>query len=356
MSLGVRDFFKSTRELRFTDSGSIRLSGIEHNAYEIRLTVEITHVAGVNYENRKYLPPQGHYGYLTTLKGSSVSDSLPVSFPKERVYSQVFQGIWDWHNTVENRSVSDNLLSLMLYRYIAAEIYEDAPFFLRMLWQLPFNEEEQENYLEVQLEEIFGEDLPVIEGEIVDNDNGYRPYPVTSPYPDIFKFKADRPTSFLFRLECFYLVNPAFYITTSPVDTSDETEGEDEYPIPEITPAGEPPDFPGPNGADPSSDPRDFGVGSGSPPPGTQMRVLYTRYAYTAGCDQESFPDEITVGYFGSTDVSFEYIGSVNGCEGFGTAGGLRLLIPGAASVTVSVLEEQQWQIATVDGVELIYP
>lgn len=356
MSLSVRDLFKQERELRFTNSGSIRLSEIEHNAYALRLTIEITDVVGTNYKNSKYLPDQYHYGYVTALKGSSVVFGLPVGYTRERVYDHINDGIWHWHQNAENRSLDDNILSLMLYRYIAAEIYEDAPFFLRMIWVLPFNEEERENYLEAQLEEIFGESLPNIEGSLVDNQNGYAPFPIVSPYPDVFKFKADRPTSFLFRLETFYLVNPAYYITTSPTDTSDTTEDEDEYPEPNSLPPGAVPDFPTPNGADPSSDPRDYGGESGEFPPGTTMRVYYTRKAYGAGCVAGSFSGQIEVGYFGSTAVSFEYIGSVNGCEGPSTAGGLRLIVPGGAPVNIAVLEEQQWALATVDNVELIYP
>jgi hypothetical protein len=89
----------------------------------------------------------------------------------------------------------------------------------------------------------------------------YRAFPIASPFPSIAKFKADIPCSFLWRLDAWYLVNPAVYVNDNPTDTGDETDGEDEYPVPDSVPDSE--DFPPSSAPQDGADTRDYGDGFG---------------------------------------------------------------------------------------------
>lgn len=350
----IRDFFKDYRELRVTNSGSIAPSEIEKNAYRLSLTLEITHLDAPRYSNLKTLPENTHFGYCTLFRGSSVIETIPIKYPKFRVFDIINQGIWNYHQNTENVGLSDAGLAIALKYYLS----ETLP---------ALNEEFSPGWLTRELVDDsavgdFGlswytKILAVATdlGEAIPADDSlYRAYPVASPFPDIAKFKADVPCSFLWRLEAWYLVNPAIYIVDNPTDSGDATEGEDEYPIPDQGDGdGDGNEFPSPDPIPSGRDPRDFPSGATSSDwfPGAMARISYTRKAYEASCFPNTFPGEVEVAAPIAGNYSFEFIGAVNGCDGLATPGGLRLVTPNGARVDIAVLEEQQWGMATVDSV-----
>ena len=259
----IRDFVKVYREVRYSNQGSIRLSEIEHNAYLNRLTLEITHFDSYRSINYKTLPDNTHWGYLTSFKGSSVTNNLAVKFAKQRVFEHINQGIWNYHSAEENVRLTKGFSESAANSILESELLEEAQtkavdFYLELISNLP---------------EQIEEDLQWIlsftyrgEGEPPTSNQDYTAFPVASPFPDVFKFLSDIPCSFLFRLESWYLVNPAIYITSNPTDTSDETEDESEYPTPEPGDgSGQGQEFPPAGAPDPGSDPRDFADDVGEP-------------------------------------------------------------------------------------------
>jgi hypothetical protein len=350
----IRDFVKEYRELRFTNSGSFELSEIEHNAYLSRLTVEVDAIDAPRYGNFKTLPMNTHYGYLTTFKGTSVLENIPVKFPRQRVVEIINQGIWEYHQATESLQVLaaslQGISEASGNAILDAILGEDGARLCLLIRLLALVPGEQPSTF---LLRVLGCDEPQGDaGGVVAEE--YRAFPVVSPFPDIFKFKGDVPMSFRFRLESWYLVNPAVYIADNPTDTGDETEDEDEYPEPDQGDGdGDGDEFPEPDPIPSGRDPRDFPGGTGSSDwfPGARVRIRYTRNAYSAGCQPSTFPDEIELGTTQAGEYSFEYIGAVDGCGGPATPGGLRLVTPNGARVDIAVLEEQQWKLATVDSV-----
>lgn len=277
MSTGllVRDFVKEYRELRYSNSGSIALSEIEHNAYRQALTLEITHVDAPRYENLKTLPENTHYGYVTLFRGSTVTDTVPVKYPKFRVFDINNQGIWNYHQLTESVQVlsgvtvatgnesSNQIVSAL------GDSANDAICFLLRLNIAAGGDETVSNFLL----EAFGCSE---EGES-SIEKSYRAFPLATPFPDIAKFKADIPCSFLWRLETWYLVNPAVYIADNPTDTGDETEGESEYPSPDQGDGdGDGSEFPPSDPPGAGRDPRDFTGGSLPPGAGVVFSVRLT--------------------------------------------------------------------------------
>lgn len=265
----IRDFFKEYRELRYRNSGSISLSEIEHNAYRASLTLEITHIDAPRYGSLKTLPENTHYGYVTLFRGSTVTETIPIKYPKFRVFDIRNQGIWNYHQSTESLQ--------LLAGGFQALINEQSSYFVATPGFVSFDTCRTLRFLfppgadpvaDLVLR-LTGCDDPFSGDGERDLSAGYRGYPVATPFPDIIKFKADVPISFLWRLETWYLVNPAVYIVDNPTDTGDETEGEDEYPTPEQGDGdGDGDEFPPSDAANPDSDPRDFGGGSGANAPG----------------------------------------------------------------------------------------
>lgn len=261
--LNIRDFSKVYRELRYANQGSIRLSEIEHNAYLNRLTVEITHYDAYRSINYKTSPDNTHWGYLTSFKGTAVVENLPVKFVKQRVFELVNQGIWEYHQNNENFRLNNAANVAIANEIIAKLLDESIPFpGIQTL---------------LELVEGFEDGAPSIikwlfSIDDADDPNGpqqnarYTAYPISSPFPDVWKFKADIPVSFLFRLESWYLLNPAVYIIANPTDTSDETEAEDEYQEPSPGDGnGDSQDFPPSSPNDPNNDSRDGGQKPAAP-------------------------------------------------------------------------------------------
>jgi hypothetical protein len=269
MSTGllIRDFDKNYRELRYSSSGSIRFSEIEHNAYRLALTLEVTHVDAPRYGNKKTLPDNTHYGYVTTFKGSTVTDSISIKYPKFRVFDIINSGIWLYHQNTEAVQVdagvveiSANTSSNGVLGKLGDWLGGAVCFFIKLDYSMGGGGPTSDFLLEAL-------DCDSGEAESESLAKKYRAFPIASPFPDVVKFKADLPCSFLWRLEQWYLVNPAVYIADNPTDTGDETEDEDEYPEPEKGDGdGDGSEFPDSDEPDPNSDSRDFPeIGGGDP-------------------------------------------------------------------------------------------
>ena len=252
--------------MRYSNSGAIDFTEIEKNAYRLSLTLEITHVDAPRYSNLKSLPETTHYGYATLFRGSTVTELLPIKFVKYRVFDIINNGIWAYHQSTEDVATSDSALVLALKYYLTEALPELATGFApgiiarEVLQSGPLGELGFEILTRI-LEAAggLGEELP-------SGDSEYRAFPIASPFPDIVKFKADIPCSFLFRLESWYLVNPVVYIVDNPTDSGDETEGENEYPEPEQGDGeGDGSEFPPSSPIPVTRDPRDFD-GSNLPP------------------------------------------------------------------------------------------
>jgi len=290
--LTIRDFQKFYRELRYANEGSIRLSEIEHNAYLNRLTLEITHYDAYRSVNYKSNPENTHWGYLTSLKGSSVIQNLPVKFTRQRVFEQINQGIWAYHQQTEdvdlNRNVTERAANAIA---LVGAFPEVGPKVIKLFIRASnFIATQGENKLSWILENVF--QAPATSDP---EKSEYTAYPIASPFPDVFKFKADIPVSFLFRLESWYLVNPSVYIVANPTDTSDETEGEDEYP--EASPGngdGKAQEFPESSPLNPGNDPRDGGA---RPPLPIEQGVVYTWNALLKGVALNSSAQQENVSY-----------------------------------------------------------
>jgi len=262
----IRDFEKQYRELRYANSGSIALSEIEHNAYRAALTLEVTHVDAPRYGSRKTLPDNTHYGYVTLFRGSTVTDTIAIKYPKFRVFDIRNQGIWNYHQLTETvllgGAQTRGILEVLIDGFLPG-VFSDAASWLADsaiswaydavsgAWQLIFGESGNSGG--------DGQSASGVSG-------GYRAFPIATPFPDIAKFKADIPCSFLWRLELWYLVNPAVYIADNPTDTGDETEGEDEYPEPDQGDGdGDGDEFPVSDDPDPDRDSRDYSGGTFDP-------------------------------------------------------------------------------------------
>lgn len=255
--LNIRDFTKVYRELRYANEGAIRLSEVEHNAYLNRLTIEITHYDAYRSVNYKSNPETTHWGYCTAFKGSSVISNQPIKFVKQRVFEGINQGIWNYHEATESVKLSVAATESGVNSLIAGGVLGGATGALISLFVEAV--EGLENVAGPALAWLVGSEQAG-ENEGGGSGNSYTAYPITSPFPDVFKFKSDVPVSFLFRLESWYLVNPSVYAVSNPTDTSDETEGEDEYPEPEAGDGnGDSQDFPESSPNDPENDPRDGG-------------------------------------------------------------------------------------------------
>lgn len=316
----IRDFEKAYRELRYKNSGSLLFTEIEKNAYRLSLTLEVTHIDGQRYENLKTMPENSHYGYVTLFRGSTVTASIPIKYTKFRVFDIINNGIWQYHQHTENRLIESaekaSLIRKILPDGFVSSVIDDAFDWLgtQIVWAYDF--------LAGKWEATFGDgDVSEVDPSTGSGSGSrYRAFPVASPFPDIAKFKGDLPVSFLWRLEAWYLVNPAVYILDNPSDTGDETEGEDEYPEPEGGDGdGDGAEFPGSDPIDPNADPRDFNGGDSSIPTGgsTQIRVRYKAYTNPQSNRNTVEQPEIVVikpGFFSSSDIS-------TGCGGTATTG-----------------------------------
>ena len=266
----IRDFEKDYRELRYSNSGSITLSEIEHNAYRAALTLEITHVDAPRYGSKKTLPDNTHYGYVTLFRGSTVTDTIAIKYPKFRVFDIRNQGIWNYHQLTESTQINAGV-SVTAANASSSGILDKLGDASTGIVCFIIGIETVLNGGESSLDFVL--DLFDCDDPNADEQNiarRYRAFPIATPFPDIAKFKADIPCSFLWRLELWYLVNPAVYIVDNPTDSGDETEGEDEYPEPEQGDGdGDGDEFPDPDPAPPDSDPRDFDrpFTPGPPPP-----------------------------------------------------------------------------------------
>jgi len=257
--LNIRDFTKVYRELRYADSGSIRLTETEHNAYLLRLTIEVTHYDAYRSVNFKTLPENTHWGYCTAFKGSSVVSNTPIKFTKQRVFELINKGIWDYHQATETLQVLTSVVQK--FGNLALGELSSLSDGIGVVGIVINLLEGLEDITEPAVEWLIEQVVP---GDITPNNPAqkYTAYPVASPFPDVFKFQTDIPASFLFRLESWYLVNPLVYTVSNPTDTSDETEDEGEYPSPQAGDGdGAGQEFPQESERDPRNDSRDYSNG-----------------------------------------------------------------------------------------------
>lgn len=299
----IRDFEKDYRELRYSNSGSITLSEVEHNAYRAALTLEITHVDAPRYGSRKTLPDNTHYGYVTLFRGSTVTDTVAIKYPKFRVFDIRNQGIWNYHQSTESVQVgagvsvtAANASSSGILDRLGNLVTGTVCFLIGIDYAAGGGGPVSDFVLD-----FFDCDEP--DGETREISKRYRAFPIATPFPDIAKFKADIPCSFLWRLELWYLVNPAVYIVDSPTDTGDETEDEDEYPEPEQGDGdGDGDEFPDSDPVPPDSDPRDFPPGEIGPPTNPDGTVTYTVTVTALALDSNSrevnFTTSVTANLF----------------------------------------------------------
>lgn len=299
--LNVRDFFKQYREVRYANEGSIRLGEIEHNAYLNRLTLEVTHYDAYRSISYKTNPENTHWGYLTAFKGTAVVQNQPVKFVKQRVYEHINQGMWNFHQSSELMELLSSFTVRAASGVVNELLDQGGPFpgFEKVLDLVETIEDAETPFLKhvVNMAVADPEGIPSL-------TEGYTAYPIASPFPDVWKFKGDIPCSFLFRLESWFLVNPLVYIVNSPTDTTDETDGEDEYPQPEQGDGdGDSQEFPDSSPADPNSDPRDGGA---KPEPELDPTVGYTWTARVTGTllGGDAQPGPLVV------DVTFTSLGS----------------------------------------------
>lgn len=270
----IRDFQKDYRELRYSDSGSIELSEVEHNAYRAALTLEITHVDAPRYGSKKTLPDNTHYGYVTLFRGSTVTDTLAIKYPKFRVFDIRNQGIWNYHQLTESVQLGAGVSVAAANASgsgVLGRLGSLATGTICFLIGIDYAQGGGGPVSDFVLD-FFDCDDP--DGGSRDVSRRYRAFPIATPFPDIAKFKSDIPCSFLWRLELWYLVNPAVYITDNPTDTGDETEGEDEYPSPEQGDGdGDGDEFPDSDEPDPGRDSRDYSGGVFDPDMGFTFQV-----------------------------------------------------------------------------------
>lgn len=270
--LNVRDFFKEYRELRYENSGSIGFTDVEKNAYRLSLTLEVTHVDAPRYSSLKTLPENTHYGYLTLFRGSTVTETIPIKYPKFRVFDIRNQAIWNYHQANEIVRVLGGAAEQVAVEASNLVVSSLDPSFQAVLCfaiRLVLSE---------QGEQDLGWILSVLGcdsgPEPASGVEQYRAFPIASPFPDIAKFKADIPCSFLWRLEAWYLYEPEFYESNAPTDDGDATEGENEFPNPEQGDGdGDGDEFPPADPPGEGRDPRDFSGGSVPPGAGVTFEV-----------------------------------------------------------------------------------
>jgi len=213
----TREFFKESRLLRFDDSGSIRLSEIEQNAYRNVITFEAVDVVGFRYYNYKFNPAQSFYGNCTVFEGATASRTIPLHFIRQRL--------------------TDTRNEMLWHRYTTTEVVQ----FLESYSELTASEsssggavEYLKEYVETLSDPIASAWEWVISKVIGDGsgqtDDEYIPLPVDTPHPTVVKIKCDVPCRFLLHLDSWYLVNPVVYIVGSAVDSDEPQDDGSEFP------------------------------------------------------------------------------------------------------------------------------
>lgn len=314
------------------------MSSIEHNAYRLSLTLEITHIDAPRYGSKKTLPDNTHYGYVTLFRGSTVTDTVAIKYPKFRVFDIINHGMWNYHQHTESLQ--------LLAGGFQSLINEQSSYFVAVPGFVTFDTCRTLRFLFPPgadpvadlILRLTGCDDPLAGDGERDLSEGYRGFPVATPFPDIAKFKADAPVSFLWRLESWYLVNPAVYIADNPTDTGDETEGEDEYPDPEQGDGnGDGDEFPTPSPPDPNRPIEDYT--GGVPVPFDGKGQCSTTYTVTGvarvfdlfgeGVDYEGFFTASVLG-------PIRFVGRKTGIPGFGPTQSL-LVVTGAQGDVLTI-------------------
>lgn len=311
--VGIRDFFKTTRSVQFDSQGSIRLTSVEQAAYRSSLTIEILAFRGQRYISYKQLPDETHWGYATFFDGSAVREKVAVKFAKQRLFEVVNDSLWHHYQATESTRLIGRTLEAVGDKIVSSGGSEGGLLGLgRIVWDFVVEVGELAGKLLTWLVSLDDSD-----GENALGVNAYNAYPVVPKMPSLVKFLSDLPCDFTLTLESWYLTNPAVLITGSPVDTGDETDGENEYPDPEKDT-----DKSGESSPDPDSDSRDFvPLGDENSPGASQIRVTVPAYGNPEliGGDPTTYVSVIIVGGDARGKVSVEFTGQVGNTSALGT-------------------------------------
>lgn len=311
-SAGIRKFYKTVRAVAFDTQGSIRLTSIEQAAYRSALTIEILGYRGQRYVGYKSLPEDTHWGYCTLFDGASVREKVAVKFSRQRLFEVVNTDVWLYYQHTELVNLLGVVMAKVGERTAELSSSESLPeLFGRVTWQIVT--EIGETALE-----ILGYSGDVTPGALEPGEAEvqYKAFPIAPKMPSLVKFLGDLPCDFRFTLESWYLKNPVILITDNPIDTGDETDGENEYPQPQ---AG---DVTGESEPDPNSDSRDFiPVGDENSPGGSQVRVTVRAYGNPEipGGDPVTYTSVIVVSGDARGSVAVESTGQTGNTAALGS-------------------------------------
>jgi hypothetical protein len=220
--LSGREFFKESRRLNFDDSGSLRLSNIEQEAYRNIVTFEAVDIQGFRYRSFKYLPSQTFLGYATVFEGASVTRAIQLGWNLQRLSDTRNTGLW-------NRYAVKELAELVIgtseatANAVIQELSAATPDLIEFVIQL-FEPTSAAG------DAFYGWLLSLVsDPSTVPDAQEYRPLPIDTPHPTAIKVLTDVPCRFSLRLDSWYLVNPATFIVGGEVDSSEATDGEDQY-------------------------------------------------------------------------------------------------------------------------------
>lgn len=252
--------------MNFDDEGSIRLSSIEQEAYRSIVTLEVNDVQGFRYKNFKHVPPSSFFGYCTIFEGSSVTKTVPVNYYRQRISDTRNLALW-------NRYAFEEVAQLVIgsseatANAVIQELSEATPDLLEFVIQL-FDPTSAAG------EAFYGWLLSLVsDPSTVPDAQEYLPPPVDTPHPTVLKFQSDLPARFSFLLDSWYLVNPASFIVGGVVDSSESTDGGNEY-FDGGSPDGGSYGDGNEDDLDPGSDPRDNGNPNGVWFPGAQIAAI----------------------------------------------------------------------------------
>lgn len=218
-----REFFKQSRRENFDDSGSIRLTEVEQNAYRTVVTFEAVDLDGGRYFNTKTLPDNTHYGYATVFEGDSVVREVGVKYPLCRLSDTRNELLWHRYTTEELVDFIVQTSEATANATIEA-LSEATPDILEFAIQL-FNPTSETG------DRVYEWLLSLVsQPDDSQPPEQFTALPVDTPHPTVIKFKADLPMRFSLRLDSWFLANPVVYIFGSDVDSGEPTEGEGEYP------------------------------------------------------------------------------------------------------------------------------
>lgn len=312
--MSKREFFKQSRRENFDDSGSIRLTEVEQNAYRNVITFEAVDLAAPRYFNFKTLPENTHYGYATYFEGDSVTKVEPIKFPLYRLSDSRNEMLWHFYQTQEVVNLIQGF-NEAIANAVVEQLKDTAPNLIRFLIELTEPTTGPADRIWEWVISLVSDDTQPPPAE------PFIPLPIDTPHPTVIKFKADVPMRFSLRLDSWFLANPVVYIVGSVVDTDEPTEDEGEYPDRDGT--GNPDGGTYGDGSESplplDSDPRDTPEGSFEFEPGVAYSTEYRVSGTVLGNqgDDEPYTNVLTIAQIlpsGATvDASDSFLVNENG-------------------------------------------